>query len=138
MNTQDKDVVTNTANAGHFTTLTAALKATGLEATYRAAGPFTIFAPTDDAFRKLAPGDLDALLKDKARLMTVLNFHVTRGTVLLKDFRSHDLASVQGGALTMVSRDDGYTVNGANGSKQEIRASNGVVHGIDSVMMPKG
>jgi uncharacterized surface protein with fasciclin (FAS1) repeats len=138
MNTQDKDVVANAANAGHFTTLSAALKATGLETTYKAAGPFTFFAPTDDAFRKLPPGTLDALLKDKARLTTVLNFHVTRGQVLLKDFRSHDLASVQGEALTMVSRDDGFTVNGAKGSKQEIRASNGVIHGIDSVMIPKG
>ena len=136
MDTKDKDIVANTAGGG-FTTLATALKTAGLDTTYRAAGPFTLFAPTDEAFRKLSPDALDALLKDKAKLASMINFHVTRGTVLAKDFRSHDLTSVQGEMITMAANDAGFTVNGVKGSKVEIRASNGVIHGIDSVMIPK-
>jgi uncharacterized surface protein with fasciclin (FAS1) repeats len=136
MNTQDKDIVVNATNGG-FTTLATALKTAGLDITYRGPGPFTFFAPTDEAFRKLSPDKLDALLKDKAKLASVINSHITRGTVLAKDFRSHDLASVQGEMITMAANDAGFTVNGVKGSNQEIRASNGVIHGIDTVMMPK-
>ena len=137
MNTSDKDIVANAADTANFSLFSNALKAAGLVDTYKATGPFTVFAPTDEAFRKLPPGELEALLKDKAKLAAILNFHATRGTVLAKDIKAHDLPSIQGGPLTMWSDDHGFTVNGAKGLRQEIEASNGVIHGIDTVMKPK-
>ncbi len=138
MDTLELDIVANAAHAGNFSTLSNAFKAAGLDATYRGPGPFTLFAPTDSAFNKLAPGELNGLLRDKAKLASILNFHITRGIVLEADIKAHDLPSIQGEALSMSSNESGFTVNGAKGSKQEIRASNGVIHAIDTVMMPAG
>jgi uncharacterized surface protein with fasciclin (FAS1) repeats len=137
MNTQDSDIVENAANAGNFNTLANALKAAGLIGTYKSAGPFTLFAPTDEAFEKLPPGTLNALLKDKAKLAAVINYHALRGTVLKEDLRACDSPSVQGGTLTIAANDEGFTVNGAKVSKKQIEASNGVIHAIDAVMMPE-
>jgi uncharacterized surface protein with fasciclin (FAS1) repeats len=136
-NTQDKDIVVNAANAGNFATLTNALKAADLVGTYKGIGPFTFFAPTDEAFRKLPDGTIEALLKDKAKLAAVLSHHVIKGAVLARDITACDSRSLQGDTLTFAANDSGFTVNGARISKQEIEASNGVIHGIDTVMMPK-
>jgi uncharacterized surface protein with fasciclin (FAS1) repeats len=136
-NTQDKDIVVNAANAGNFATLTNALKAADLVGTYKGIGPFTFFAPTDEAFKKLPDGTIEALLKDKAKLAAVLSHHVIKGAVLAKDIKARDSRSLQGETLTFAANDSGFTVNGARISKQEIEASNGVIHGIDTVMMPK-
>lgn len=136
-NTQDKDIVVNAANAGNFATLTNALKAAGLVATYKGMGPFTFFAPTDAAFAKLPKGMLDGLLKDRAKLASILNAHVLPGAVLCNDLVASDSMSVQGETLRIAANDSGFTVNGARVSKQEIEASNGVIHPIDKVMMPK-
>ena len=135
-NTQDNDIVVNAANAGNFTTFTNALKAAGLEATYKGEGPFTVFAPTDAAFRKLPEGELHLLLKDKEKLANILNLHATKGVVLAADIKSHALPSLQGQPLNMEPVGLSFTVNGAKGSRQEIEASNGVIHAIDTVMMP--
>jgi uncharacterized surface protein with fasciclin (FAS1) repeats len=142
MNTQDHDIVANAASAPHFSTFYNARRAAGLEGTFKTAGPFTIFAPTDAAFEKLPPGALNALLKDKAKLAAVINFHATRGAIQAADIKTHDLPSIQGELLALhVSGEDldtSFTVNGIKGSKKEIEASNGFLHGIDTVMMPKG
>jgi uncharacterized surface protein with fasciclin (FAS1) repeats len=135
--TQEKDIVINVQNAGNFSTLYNALKTADLATTYKGMGPFTFFAPTDAAFAKLPKGQLDALLKDKAKLAATLNLHVIRGALLAKDIKASDSQSVQGGMLTFVAKDGVYTVNGAKVSKQQIEACNGVIHGIDSVMVLK-
>ena len=137
MNTLEKDIVVNATNAGYFTTFTNALKAAGLEAGFKGPGPFTFFAPTDEAFKKLPAGAIEALLKDKAKLAGILNLHVIKGNILAKDIKSHDLKSIQGEPLTTEPTDTGFTINGIKSSKHEIEASNGVIHGIDTVMMPK-
>ena len=135
-NTEDKDIVVNAANAGNFVTLSNALKAAGLAATYKGIGPFTFFAPTDEAFKKLPNGAIERLLKDKDKLVSVINSHVMKGSVLAKDFKAGASPSIQGEALQLAASDSGFTVNGARVSRQEIEASNGVIHPIDTVMMP--
>ena len=135
-NTEDKDIVVNAANAGNFVTLSNALKAAGLATTYKGIGPFTFFAPTDDAFKKLPNGALEVLLKDKAKLVAIINSHVMSGSMLAKDFKASTAPSIQGDALKLAPSDSGFTVNGAKVSRQEIEASNGVIHPIDTVMMP--
>lgn len=137
MNTQDKDIVENAANAGNFATLTNALKASDMVGPLKAIGPFTFFAPTDAAFEKLPSGALHALLKDRAKLAAIVNAHIMPGAVLAKDMKARDSRSLQGMTLTIAANESGFTVNGARVSRQEIEASNGVIHPIDTVMMPK-
>jgi uncharacterized surface protein with fasciclin (FAS1) repeats len=136
MDTQNQDIVANVALAGNFTKLHNAMKAANLVKTYEGIGPFTFFAPTDDAFAKLPEGDLEVLLKDKARLAAIINFHAMRGAVLAKDLKSRDTSSLQGQSLVFAANDEGCTVNGAKISRQEIEASNGVIHAIDTLMIP--
>ncbi|MGZ8209114.1 MAG: fasciclin domain-containing protein [Burkholderiales bacterium] len=136
MNTQEKDIVVNATNAGNFTALANALKAADLVSTYKGMGPFTFFAPTDAAFEKIPRHTLHALLKDKAKLAAVLNFHVVSGAMLAKDMKSSKPASLQGQPLTIAATGSGITVNGLRVSRDEIEASNGVIHPIDTVMMP--
>ena len=137
MDTQNQDIVANVAIAGNFTKLHNAMKAAGLVKTYEGIGPFTLFAPTDQAFEKLPQGELEALLKDKVRLGAIINFHALRGAVLAKDLKSRESRSIQGQSLTIAANDDAqFSVNGARISRQEIEASNGVIHGIDKVNFP--
>ena len=135
-NTEDKDIVVNAANAGNFVTLSNALKASGLAATFKGIGPFTFFAPTDEAFAKLTRETIQALLKDKEKLSAIINAHVMKGSMLAKDFKASASPSLQGDALTLAPSNSGFTVNGAKVSRKEIEASNGVIHPIDTVMMP--
>lgn len=134
MDTRDKDIVESAANAGNFGTLGNALKAAGLVDTYKGIGPFTFFAPTDEAFGKLPAGAVNGLLKDKAKLAALLNFHVIAGAVLAKDMQARDSRSRQGTSLTIAANDAGFTVNGVPLSRHEIEASNGVIHPIDTLM----
>lgn len=136
MDTGNKDIVVNFANAGNFTTLANALKAAGLVATYKGIGPFTFFAPTDAAFEKLRPGEVNRLLKDKVRLAAIINFHVIPGAILARDMKASDPRSLQGQRLTIAAGQAGFTVNGARITRQEIEAANGVIHGIDQLMLP--
>ena len=137
MNTQDDDIVVNAAKAGNLKTLANALRAANLVAAFKSTGPFTLFAPTDEAFAKLAPGTLEALLKNRVKLAAVINYHTMRGMVLKEDLQACSSPSVQGGTLTIAANDEGFTVNGAKVSKKQIEASNGVIHAIDAVMMPE-
>jgi uncharacterized surface protein with fasciclin (FAS1) repeats len=131
-----KDIVDTAVAAGSFKTLATALQAAGLVATLKGKGPFTVFAPTDEAFAKVPKADLDALLKDKAKLTAVLTYHVVPGKVMAADVKAGKVKTVQGSEIT-VSTMGGVKVDAANVVKTDIAADNGVIHVIDSVIMPK-
>ena len=132
-----KDVVDTAVAAGSFKTLAAALEAAGLVDTLKGAGPFTVFAPTDEAFAKIPKADLDALLQDKARLTAVLTYHVVPGKVMAADVVSLKTAkTVQGGSLR-IDASKGVRVDDARVVKTDVAASNGVIHVIDTVLVPK-
>jgi uncharacterized surface protein with fasciclin (FAS1) repeats len=133
---QAKDIVDTAVAAGSFKTLATALQAAGLIETLKGAGPFTVFAPTDEAFAKIPKADLDALLKDKAKLTAVLTYHVVPGKVMAADVKPGMVKTVQGGSLTVATA-GGVMVNNAKVVKTDITASNGVIHVIDTVVMPK-
>ena len=138
--TADKDIVDTAVAAGSFKTLVKALQAADLVETLKGAGPFTVFAPTDEAFAKLPPGTLAALLKpeNKPKLQRILTAHVVAGKVMAADVaRTSSAKSVGGGTLTIASRNGGVTVDGAKVVKTDIAATNGVIHVIDSVILPK-
>ncbi len=131
-----KDIVDTAVGAGNFKTLATALTAAGLIDTLKGKGPFTVFAPTDAAFAKIPKADLDALLKDKAKLTAVLTYHVVPGKVMAADVKAGKVKSVQGSEITVATM-GGVTVDGAKVSATDIVASNGVIHVIDSVIIPK-
>lgn len=130
------DIVDTAVSAGSFNTLVTALKAAGLVDTLKGTGPFTVFAPNDAAFAKIPKDQLDALLKDKQKLTEVLTYHVVPGKVMAKDVKAGSVKTVQGSSIT-VKTDKGVMVDGATVVKTDIAASNGVIHVIDSVIMPK-
>ena len=136
LSVQAKDIVDTAVAAGSFKTLATALGAAGLVDTLKGKGPFTVFAPTDEAFAKIPKADLDALLKDKAKLTAVLTYHVVAGKVMAADVKAGKVKTVQGSDLTVTTA-SGVQVNGANVVKTDIVADNGVIHVIDSVVMPK-
>jgi len=131
------DIVDVAVGAGSFNTLVAAVKAADLVDTLKGEGPFTVFAPTDEAFAKIPQADLDALLADKEKLTPVLTYHVVPGKVMATDVVKLDSAkTVQGDNLTIVVSDGGVKVDDANVVKTDIMTSNGVIHVIDTVLMP--
>lgn len=130
------DLVEAALRAGHFSMLCNALKAAALTETVKGSGPFTLFAPTDAAFRKLPRDTMNGLLKDKARLGAILTYHLVPMKLMAKEFTSGDLESVQGEKIKMTVGDDGIRLNNAKIMKTDIEASNGVMHSIDTVLMP--
>ncbi len=133
---QAKDIVDTAVSAGSFKTLVTALQAAGLVDTLKGKGPFTVFAPSDDAFAKIPKADLDALLKDKAKLTAVLTYHVVPAKVMAKDVKAGKVKTVQGSELTLATS-GGVMVDNAKVVKTDIVADNGVIHVIDTVVMPK-
>jgi uncharacterized surface protein with fasciclin (FAS1) repeats len=133
---QAKDMVDTAVAAGNFKTLAAALTAADLIGTLEGKGPFTVFAPTDAAFAKIPKADLDALLKDKAKLTSVLTYHVVSGKVMAADVKAGKVKTVQGAELT-ISTTGGVMVDKAKVTSTDIVADNGVIHVIDTVIMPK-
>jgi uncharacterized surface protein with fasciclin (FAS1) repeats len=136
----DKDIVETAVAAGSFKTLAKALQAADLVGTLKGAGPFTVFAPTDEAFAKLPAGTLETLLKpeNKPKLQRILTSHVVAGTVMAADVvKTSSAKAVSGETLAIASRDGGVTVAGARVVKTDITASNGVIHVIDTVILPK-
>jgi uncharacterized surface protein with fasciclin (FAS1) repeats len=131
-----KDIVDTAVSAGSFKTLVTAVQAAGLVETLKGPGPFTVFAPTDEAFAKIPKAQLDALLKDKAKLTAVLTYHVVPGKVMAKDVKAGKVKTVQGGEIT-VGTMGGVTVDNAKVVGTDVAASNGVIHVIDTVIMPK-
>jgi uncharacterized surface protein with fasciclin (FAS1) repeats len=136
LSVQAKDIVDTAVAAGNFKTLAAALQAAGLVDTLKGPGPFTVFAPTDEAFAKVPKAQLDALLADKAKLTAVLTYHVVSGKVMAKDVKAGKVKTVQGSELT-VGTSGGVTVDAAKVTATDIVADNGVIHVIDSVVLPK-
>jgi uncharacterized surface protein with fasciclin (FAS1) repeats len=136
-----KDIVDTAVAAGSFKTLAAAVTAAGLVDTLKGAGPFTVFAPTDDAFAKLPAGTVDALLKDIPKLTGILTYHVVAGKVLAADVVKLDGKSAKtvNGAEVKISTAGGVKLNGtANVTQTDIECSNGVIHVIDAVILPPG
>ena len=131
-----KDIVDAEVAAGKFKTLAAALKAADLVPTLKGKGPFTVFAPTDDAFAKIPKVDLDALLKDKAKLKVFLTYLVVSGKVMAKDLKAGNVTTVQGSAVT-ISTAGGAMVNNAKVVSADVAVDNGVIHAIDTLLMPK-
>ncbi|MDA0811103.1 MAG: fasciclin domain-containing protein [Verrucomicrobia bacterium] len=132
--------IVDTAVAGGFTTLVAAIKAAGLVDTLKGAGPFTVFAPTDAAFAKLPAGTLESLLKpeNKAKLQSILTYHVVAGKVMAADVvKLKSAKTVEGESITIKTTNGGVMVDKANVTKTDIETSNGVIHVIDTVMLPK-
>src|SRR4029079_11624158 len=136
----NKDIVDTAFAAGNFTTLAKALTAAGLVDTLKGAGPFTVFAPTDEAFAKLPAGTVESLLKpeNKAKLQRILTYHVVPGRVMAADVAKLKTAkAVSGDALTITANDGAVLVDGAHVMKADVAASNGVIHVIDTVLLPK-
>lgn len=136
----EKDIVDTAVGAGNFKTLAAALKAAGLVDTLKGKGPFTVFAPTDEAFAKLPPGTVESLLKpeNKEKLVAVLTYHVVPGKVLAKDVvKLTEAKTVQGSSAKITVKEGKVKVDAANVVKTDIEASNGVIHVIDAVILPK-
>ena len=130
------DIVDTAVAAGNFSTLVTAVKAAGLVETLKGAGPFTVFAPTDEAFAKVPKATLEGLLADKAALTKVLTYHVVAAKVMAADVKAGHVKTVQGTDLAMAT-EGGVTVNGAKVVAADVAASNGVIHAIDTVLMPK-
>ena len=136
LSVQAKDIVDTAVAAGSFKTLATALGAAGLVDTLKGKGPFTVFAPNDAAFAKIPKADLDALLKDKAKLTAVLTYHVVPGKVMAADVKAGKVKTVQGSELT-ITTSKGVMVDNAKVIKTDIVADNSVIHVIDTVLMPK-
>lgn len=135
-----KDIVDTAVDAGSFKTLAAALQAAGLVDTLKGEGPFTVFAPTDEAFAKLPAGTLDSLLKpeNKDQLVAILTYHVVPGKVTAEQVMSlSDAETVNGQSVAISMKDGAVKVDDATVVKADIMTSNGVIHVIDSVILPK-
>jgi uncharacterized surface protein with fasciclin (FAS1) repeats len=137
---QDKDIVDTAVGAGSFTTLVAAVQAAGLVETLKGEGPFTVFAPTDAAFAALPAGTVEDLLKpeNKDKLVAILTYHVVPGKVMAADAagKTAEIASVQGDTIAVDGTKGGVMVDGATVTTADIMADNGVIHVIDTVIMP--
>nr|WP_238363575.1 fasciclin domain-containing protein [Casimicrobium huifangae] len=130
-------IVDVAAGNGNFNTLVAAVKAAGLAETLSGKGPYTVFAPTDAAFAKLPPGTVDALLKDVPKLKSILTYHVVSGQVMAKDVKTGAVPTVNGQSINITAGAGGVAVNDAKVTATDVAASNGVIHVVDTVLMPK-
>ncbi len=130
------DIVDTAVNAGNFTTLVAAVEAAGLVETLKGEGPFTVFAPTDEAFAALPEGTVEGLLEDPEALAAILTYHVVPGSVMAADLSDGMTAATVNGAEVTISVGDSVMVNDATVTTADIAASNGVIHVIDTVIMP--
>jgi uncharacterized surface protein with fasciclin (FAS1) repeats len=131
------DIVDTAVKAKSFKTLVAAVEAAGLVETLKGKGPFTVFAPTDEAFAKLPEGTVEKLLEDKDKLTAILTYHVVPGAVLAKDvIKLEEAKTVQGGKVKIKVEEDQVFINGAKVVKADIVCGNGVIHVIDSVLLP--
>ena len=133
------DIVAVAAGAGSFNTLVAAVKAAGLVETLQGPGPFTVFAPTDEAFAKLPKGTVEDLLKpeNKEKLVSILTYHVVPGKVMAADVKTMKAKTVNGKELDVKVKSGAVTVDNAKVVKTDVAASNGVIHVIDTVVLPK-
>lgn len=134
---QAADIVDTAIAAGSFNTLVTAVQAAGLVQTLKGPGPFTVFAPTDAAFAKIPQATLNGLLNDRAALTAVLTYHVVPGRVMAADVRAGQVPTVQGNSITVTTSNGNVKVDNANVVQTDIVTSNGVIHVIDAVIMPR-
>lgn len=134
---QDQDIVDIAVGAGTFQTLVAAVTAAGLVDTLKGDGPFTVFAPTDEAFAALPEGTVEGLLNDIPTLTAILTYHVVPGRVMSTDLSDGMMAETVNGQSVTIGTMNGVTVNGANVITADIEATNGVIHVIDAVILPQ-
>jgi len=134
-----KDIVDTAASVDDFSTLVAAVKAAGLVETLKGDGPFTVFAPTNEAFADLPEGTVESLLKpeNKEKLASILKYHVVPGKVMAKDVTAGEVATANGKKATIAVTDGKVMIDGATVTKTDIACANGVIHIIDAVIMPK-
>ena len=130
------DIVDTAASAENFKTLVAAVKTAGLVDALKGEGPFTVFAPTDEAFAKLPKGTVEGLLNDKEKLTKILTYHVVKGNVSSRDVEKLNSADTLQGALLRIDTTDGVRVNNAKVVNADLQASNGIIHVIDTVLLP--
>ncbi len=130
------DIVDTAVNAGSFSTLVSAIKAAGLVETLKGAGPFTVFAPTDDAFAKLPLGTVEGLLKDLPKLKKILTYHVVSGKVMAADVVKLKSAKTVEGSDVKIDASNGVKVNASTVTTPDVAADNGVIHIIDTVLLP--
>lgn len=130
------DIVDTAVSAGSFSTLVAAVKAAGLVETLKGAGPFTVFAPTDEAFAKLPAGTVDSLLKDIPKLTKILTYHVVSGKVMAADVTKLKSAKTVEGSEVKIDASNGVKINSSTVTTADVVADNGVIHIIDTVLMP--
>jgi uncharacterized surface protein with fasciclin (FAS1) repeats len=131
-----KNIVETAIAAGSFKTLVAAVEAAGLVDTLQSKGPFTVFAPNDEAFAKLPKGTVESLLKDKVKLTSILTYHVVPGKIMSKDVMNLKKTKTVQGQDIKIDTKSGVKINNANVVKADIEASNGVIHVIDTVILP--
>ena len=132
-----KNLIETATADGQFTTLLAAAKAAGLTEVLSGTSPYTVFAPTDAAFKKLPAGTVDALLKDVPKLKSILKYHVAAGKITAKEIKPGDLKTLEGSSIVATVHGADVTVNGAKVTGADVLATNGVIHVIDTVLMPK-
>lgn len=130
------DVVDTAVNAGSFSTLVSAIKAAGLVETLKGSGPFTVFAPTDEAFAKLPQGTVEGLLKDLPKLKQILTYHVVSGKVMAADVVKLKSATTVEGSDVKIDASQGVKVNDSTVTTPDVAADNGVIHIVDTVLMP--
>lgn len=135
----DKDIVDTAVDAGQFNTLVAAVQAAGLVDVLKGEGPFTVFAPTDEAFAKLPAGTVEALLQDKEKLAAILTYHVVAGKVMAADVvKLSSARTVNGQDVSIMVHGDSVMINDATVLATDIETTNGVIHVIDTVILPSG
>ena len=134
-----KNIVETAIAAGNFSTLVAAVQAAGLVETLSGTGPFTVFAPTDDAFKALPAGTVESLLQpeNKDKLIAILTYHVVSGKMMAADVKAGKVPTLNGNPFTVSFKDGNVYVDNAKVTKTDVKASNGVVHIIDSVILPQ-
>jgi uncharacterized surface protein with fasciclin (FAS1) repeats len=134
-----RNILDTAIAAGNFSIFAAGIEAAGLTEALAADGPFTVFAPSDEAFKKLPTGAYDRLLKDTGRLKAILNYHIVRGYVMAQDLKAGEVMTQQGSTLlSKPSSSSGLGVNSARVVQADLAASNGIIHTIDAVILPKG
>ncbi len=133
-----KTIIETAEDAGTFITLLSALNSASLTEALRGPGPYTVFAPSNAAFKKLPAGALESLLRNTNQLKSVLNYHVVSGKMAAKDIKSRDVKTLEGSPVATAVNGSAITVNGAKVEKADLAASNGIIHTIDTVLMPKG
>ncbi|MGZ3159458.1 MAG: fasciclin domain-containing protein [Burkholderiaceae bacterium] len=131
------DIMDTAVTSGSFKTFVAAAKAAGLTDTLKSPGPYTVFAPTDEAFAKLPPETWSALMKDKAKLAQVLSHHIVPGRIMVAEVKPGPTKTVEGSMITLKSDNGKITVDSANVIQSDVVADNGVIQAIDAVVLPK-